>query len=186
MQRNTLVALLSLSLLGASAATTAADDWKLMPVSDANYKPEMTLSGVVGSLNPEHVGSGGYTGVELAFNCLALQPPSGMIRSKISLGEFDHQGMKLTTFEVNPRWTTNLDKNLSVGFGPGIGLVKAEMAGGSANMAALQLGADLDYRIGALNLGLGARWQVTQNKEIVTGVRGADNFLIQAKVGMNF
>jgi hypothetical protein len=94
--------------------------------------------------------------------------------------------MKLTTFEVNPRWTTSLGKDLTVGVGPGIGLVKAELAGHSKTMGALQFGADLDYRVGAVNLGLGARWQVTQDKEILAGTRGADNFLIQAKIGVNF
>jgi len=186
MKRNILTALLGLSLVTASAATLAADDWKFLPVRDANFKPDMTLSAAVGSLDPEHVSRGSYVGAELAFNCLALQPPTGVIRTKISVGQFDHQDMKLTTFEVNPRWTVNLNKDLTVGFGPGIGLVKAEMAGRSTNMAALQVGADLDYRIGALNLGLGARWQATQNKEIAPGRSGADNVLIQAKVGVNF
>ena len=186
MRRTPLSALLGLGLLAAATATFAGDDWKLLPVRDANFKPDLTLSAAVGSLNPEHVNSGIYTGAELAFNCLALQPPSGVIRTKVSLGRFDHDGMKLTTFEVNPRWTTNLSQDLTVGFGPGIGLVKAEMSGHSKDLAALQLGADLDYRVGALNLGLGARWQATQNKEIAPGKNGADNFLVQAKVGVNF
>ena len=53
-------------------------------------------------------------------------------------------------------------------------------------MTALQVGVDLDYRIGALNLGLGARWQGTQNKLVSPTLRGADNTLIQAKLGINF
>jgi len=186
MLRTPLTVLLGFSLVIASAATLAADGWKVMPVRDANFKPYMTLSAAVGSLDPEHVSSGSYAGAELAFNCLALQPPTGVIRTKISLGQFDHQGMKLTTFEVNPRWTVNLNQDLTVGIGPGIGFVKAEVAGRSTDMAALQIGADLDYRIGALNLGLGARWQATQNENIAPGRSGADNFLIQAKVGVNF
>jgi hypothetical protein len=186
MQRNALSILLGLGLLAASATALAGDNWKLLPVRDAGFKPDLTLSAAVGSLDPQHASSGTYTGAELAFNCLALQPPSGTMRSKISLGRFDHDGMKLTTFEVNPRWTTEISKDLTVGVGPGIGLVKAEIGGQSKTMGALQVGADLDYRVGALNLGLGARWQATQNKEIVAGKRGADNFLIQAKIGVNF
>jgi hypothetical protein len=186
MRRNTLTTLLGLGLLAASGATLAGGDWKFLPVRDANFKPDLTLSAAVGSLDPEHASNGTYTGAELAFNCLVMQPPSGVIRSKISLGRFDHDGMKLTSFEVNPRWTMNLNQDLTLGVGPGIGLVKAEMDGHSRDMAALQVGADLDYHVGALNLGLGARWQATQNKEIVPGKNGANNFLIQAKVGVNF
>ena len=185
MKRTILNTLLGLSLATASAATFA-DGWKLLPVKDAGYKPDMTLSLVGGTLRPSNAASGGYAGVELDFNCLALQPPSGVIRSKISAGQFNHNGMKLTTFEVNPRWTVNMNENLTFGIGPGIGLVKAEIAGQSTNLGALQFGMDLDYRIGALNLGLGARWQETSNRYITPTLRGANNSLIQAKIGINF
>jgi len=124
--------------------------------------------------------------LEVDFNCMIMQPPSGVIRSKISLGSFDHDGLKLTIFEINPRWTNSIDKNLSFGVGPGIGYVKAEMNGQSISMAAFQIGADLDYKIGSINLGLSARWQDTVNKDIAPGIQGANNTLVQAKVGYNF
>jgi hypothetical protein len=185
MQRTTLSFLLGFSLL-TMATATFADDWKFLPVRDAGYQPDLTLSATFGSMDPAHASSGNIAGAELAFNCLLLQPPTGVIRSKISFGQYDHQGLKISTFEVNPRWTTKLAQDLSLGVGPGIGMVKTEVGGKSTNMAALQVGADLDYRIGAINLGLGARWQATQDKEIAPGKHGADNFLIQAKVGVNF
>ena len=177
--------LIGLSLATASVATRA-EDFKFLPVRDANYKPDITLSVAGGRLNGTPAGSGNYTGVELAFNCLLIQPPSGVIRSKISYGQFDHNGLKLNTFEINPRWTMSVDKNLTFGVGPGIGLVKADVTGKATSMAAFQVGADLDYRIGALNLGLGARWQDTRNKDIAPGVHGANNTLVQAKIGFNF
>ncbi|MGB8517527.1 MAG: hypothetical protein WCD45_06525 [Gallionella sp.] len=185
MKRTILSTLLGISLVTASV-TSFAGDWKFLPVTDANYKPDVTLSLVGGSLSGTPAGSSGYTGAEVAFNCLVMQPPSGMIRSKISYGQFDHNGLKLSTFEVNPRWTTGIAQNLTFGIGPGIGLVKADVAGRSTNMAAFQIGADLDYRIGALNLGLGARWQGTSNKNVAPGMNGANNTLVQAKVGYNF
>lgn len=185
MQRTIITILLGLGLVSASAATLAAD-WKFLPVRDAAYKPDVTLSLAAGQLNGTPAGSGNYTGAEVAFNCLMLQPPSGIIRSKISYGQFDHNGLKLNTFEINPRWTTNLDHNLTFGVGPGIGYVKVEVAGKSTSMAALQIGADLDYRMGAINLGLGARWQDTRNKNIAAGMQGANNTLVQAKIGVNF
>lgn len=185
MKRSTLNILFGLTIATASTATFA-DGWKFLPVRDANYKPDLTLSLVGGTLSPSHVASGGYAGIELDFNCLALQPPSGVIRSKVSIGQFNHNGMKLTSYEVNPRWTVHLNDNLTFGIGPGIGLVKAEMAGQSTTLGALQVGMDLDYRIGALNLGLGARWQETSNRYITPTLRGANNSLLQAKIGFNF
>ena len=185
MNRTLLNTLLALGLASASA-TALAGEWKILPVMDAGYKPNVTVSLVGGVLNGTPAGSGNYSGAEIAFNCLALQPPTGIIRSKISYGQFDHNGLKLSTFEVNPRWTTSVAPNLTVGFGPGIGLVQADVAGKTTSMAAMQLGADLDYRIGQVNLGLGARWQNTVNKTIATGMQGANNTLIQAKLGFNF
>lgn len=184
--KNTLVkTLLGLSLATASA-TAFAGEWKFMPVLDATYKPEVTVSLAGGVMNGTPAGSGNYSGAEVAFNCLALQPPTGIIRSKISYGQFDHNGLKFKTFEVNPRWTTRVSEDLTVGFGPGIGFVQADVAGKTTSMTAMQLGADLNYRIGQLNLGLDARWQNTANKDIALGMRGANNTLILGKVGMSF
>jgi len=183
MQRTALSLLLGLLAVTSSAF---AGDWQLLPVRDADFKPEVTVSAVAGSLDPQHGGAGTYSGIELALNCLLLQPPSGVMRTHISLGQFDHDGLKLTDFEINPRWTVKLNQGLSFGVGPGVGLVNAEIAGHSATLFALQLGADLDYRIGPLNLGLGARWQATEGKEIQPGRSGADNALVQARIGYNF
>jgi hypothetical protein len=185
MKRTLLNTLLGLGLT-TLAATAVADEWKFLPVMGAGYKANVTASLVGGVLNGMPARSGNYTGAEVAFNCLALQPPKGIIRSKISYGQFDHNGLKLSSFEVNPRWTTSLVQDLTIGAGPGIGLVQTTVAGVTTSMMAMQIGADLDYRIGQLNLGLGARWQNTVNKTIAAGVQGANNTLVQAKIGFNF
>lgn len=185
MKRTTLSIAMGLGLITLTASAFSGD-WTFMPIRDAAYKADTTLSLAGGTLSGTPAGSGSYTGVELAFNCLALQPPSGVIRSKVSYGEFNHNGLKLSSFEVNPRWTTKLSDNLSFGIGPGIGYVQAKSLGVSTGMGAVQIGADLDYRVGALNLGLGARWQNTGNKYIAPGINGANNSLVQAKLGINF
>ena len=128
---------IQLALCGLSLVATGAlagGSWKVLPAMDAGYKPDVTLSAIVGSMDPKNAGSNAFTGAEVAFNCLMLQPPSGVIRSKVSVGQYDHGGLKLTSFEVNPRWTFNIDKDLSVGFGPGIGYVEAKAAGQSKGM----------------------------------------------------
>jgi hypothetical protein len=139
-----------------------------------------------GVMDPQHVKSGDAWGLELAMNCGLLQAPTGVIRTKLSVTKFDKGGLDLTTVELNPRWTTPIARDLTLGVGPGIGWVKADSGSRNVDMFAWQVGADLDYRIGQLNLGLGARWQDTVNKTVATGQAGADNWLVQAKVGVAF
>lgn len=178
--------LIALSLSLAATAALADGNWKFMPVSDAGFKPDVTVSALLGSMDPRHASASSFVGAEVTFNCLAVQPPSGVIRSKLSVGEYKHNGLKLTSYELNPRWMFNLDKDLSAGFGPGIGYVETKAGGVSKGLWAAQVGADLDYRIGSVNLGLAARWQDTRNTVIGTGNKGAENTLVEAKVGYNF
>jgi hypothetical protein len=185
MQRTLINTMLGFGFVAASTVAFA-DGWNFLPVMDSGFKPNVTVSAVGGAMNGSATGAGAYTGIEAAFNCLAMQPPSGVIRTKASYGQFNQNGLKLTTFEINPRWTTEIAKDVTVGVGPGVGFVQADTGTQTNNMAALQVGADLDYRIGAMNLGLGARWQGTSNNDLGNGTSGANNTLIQAKVGMNF
>jgi hypothetical protein len=168
------------------AAPALAGQWSVMPVLDSSYQAQPTLSVLAGSMNPDHATSDTTLGGEVAFNCILLQPPVGVIRSKLSVTRFSNDGLQLTSYEVNPRWMFSVDKNLSVGFGPGFGYVDAKTAGNTTGMWAGQVGADLDYRIGAINLGLAARWQGTQDRTIAPGQKGVNNTLVEAKLGYNF
>ena len=172
--------------LGCTAAPALAGDWRLFPIADKDYRPDFTVSLVGGVMDPVRVSQDSYVGVELAMNCGLLQTPSGVVRTKVSYGRFDKDGTELRIFEVNPRWTTPLTERLSAGFGPGIGYVRAEVNGRDTDLFAWQLGADLNYRLGRVNLGLGARWQDTVNKTVAPGREGAENWLVQAKAGINF
>jgi hypothetical protein len=153
---------------------------------DKDYKPSFTVSATGGTLDTKHTSSGSYFGAEVAFNCGLLQTPVGTVRSKISYGQSDKDGLDLTVIELSPMWTNAIAKDLYLGVGPGIGYVKTDIAGRETSLFAWQLGADLDYRMGALNLGLGVRWQDTRDKAIAPGLRGAENVLVRAKIGMNF
>lgn len=169
-----------------SAATAQAGEWKFLPGLDKNFEHGFVASVTGGIMDPQHVSSGGAWGLELAMNFGLLQTPTGVIRTKLSVNKFDKGGLDLTTVELNPRWTVPIAKDLTLGVGPGIGWVKADGGARTVDMFARQAGADLDYRIGQLNLGLGARWQDTVNKTVSAGREGADNWLVQAKVGIAF
>jgi outer membrane scaffolding protein for murein synthesis (MipA/OmpV family) len=176
---------LSLVLTGVPALADSVS-WKTMPVMDSNYQPDFTLSALVGSMDPQHAGSDSVIGGELAFNCLLLQPSTGIIRTRVSISKFSNDGLKLTSYEINPHWTFNIADHLSLGFGPGLGYVDAKYQGSGKGLWAAQLGADLDYRVNHINFGVAARWQGTQNSTLSPGIKGADNSLVEARIGYNF
>ena len=176
-------------LIAAAAALSApafAGDWQFLPILDKGYTPNFVASVTGGIMDPQHVSSDAAWGLELAMNCGLVQTPTGVVRTKLSVNKFDKGGLDLTTVELNPRWTIPVAKDVTFGIGPGIGWVKADGGARTVDMFAWQVGADMDYRIGQLNLGVGARWQDTVNKTISTGREGADNWLVQAKVGIAF
>lgn len=178
-------ALVSLALLSAAHAATAGE-WQFLPVQGNGYKADVVVSLAGGTMEPNGTGSAGYVGAELAFNCLLLAPPTGAIRTKLSYGSFDHAGIKLTTLELNPRWMVNVTPALSLGAGPGLGMVTTEVAGKTKHLTAVQLGADLDYRLEHINLGLSLRRQATRTADIGAGLSRASNTLVQAKLGYAF
>jgi hypothetical protein len=172
--------------LSALTAPAFAGDWQFLPIADKGYAPNFVASVTGGIMDPQHAKSGDAWGLELAMNCGLLQTPTGVVRTKLSVNKFDKNGLDLTTVELNPRWTIPLTRDMSFGVGPGIGWVKADAGNRTVDMFAWQVGADLDYRIGQLNLGFGARWQDTVGKTVAAGQQGADNWLVQAKVGIAF
>lgn len=172
--------------LALAAASASAGEWQFLPILKDGYKPDLVLSAVGGSLDPQGAAADTYLGLELAMNCGLFQTPSGVVRTKISYGGYDHDGLEYRSFEVNPRWTVPLAQNLSFGIGPGIGYVRTEVGGRDTDLFAWQVGADLDYRLGRVSFGLGLRWQDTVNKRVAPGAEGAENWLVQAKVGYAF
>lgn len=155
---------------------------------DADYVAEPALALMVGNYNPSITGANNDTvsGIELSLNCPLLQPPSNKIRQQVSYNRYNDSGLKINSFEINPHYVIESASGLGVGFGPGIGYVKAETSTESARMLALQLGVSLHYRaMDHLFLGAEARYQATQGDDFV-GQKGADNFRGTIKVGYSF
>ena len=84
--------------LGCAAAPALAGEWRLFPIADKGYRPDLTISRVGGMMDPEHVSKDSYVGVEVAMNCGLLETPSGVVRTKLSYGQFDKDGTKLRIF----------------------------------------------------------------------------------------
>ena len=96
-------------------------------------------------------------------------------------------GMEITSFEMNPNYFMTLSPKWTLGVGPGIGYVRASyMDGSTEGLWSIQASANLNYRSGPLFMGAGVRYQNTEDETLAPGIEGADNWLLSAKVGINF
>jgi hypothetical protein len=175
---------LALALLGATSAAHAGG-WSVLPITDPGFKAEPTLALMGGLLNPDVSGADADAayGAELSFNCLALQPPTGKLRTQISWTKYDDAGLEIESIELNPHYLVKVGEGLEIGAGPGLGYVSGKTGAIDENAWALQVGASAHYRAGNLFLGAEARYQFTE--EEFAG-EDMDNFRVMLKVGYNF
>lgn len=173
------------AILAFAASSAHAEGWNLLPVTDAGFKAEPTIALMGGLMDPDVPGADSDTamGLELSFNCIALQPPSGKIRTQISWTRYDDAGLKIESFEVNPHYLWRVSDKVELGVGPGLGYVSGKTGGVDDNVLAMQLGASLHYHSGNLFMGGEARYQTTENDFAGTDL---DNFRVMLKVGYNF
>lgn len=184
--KHKLTALATLSVLALSGNALAADSWEILPVLKDGWKPDFSFAAEIGTMDVKNGGRGDYQGVEFALNCPWFCPPTGNLRQEFHLGAYKNGEYSLTTFEMDPHYMFPLSPNWSVGGGPGIGFVKAYVGDKTATMSSFQVTGDIDYNNGHFFFGFGARYQNTLNKEIAPGVRGMDNWLVSAKIGLNY
>lgn len=175
--------LIAMAVVAAPAAQAAG--WSLMPVTDAGFKAEPTLALMGGMLNPNVSGADADSayGAELSFNCIALQPPEGKLRTQVSFNKYDDAGLEIQSFEINPHYLVKVGEGLEIGAGPGIGYVTAKAGAMDESALALQLGVSAHYRSGPMFLGAEARYQVTQEEFANDDM---NNFRVMLKVGVNF
>lgn len=182
--------LLSLALI--STSSFAADEFKFLPIFlDDNYKAELEVSAVVGSMNfnKNTIKEDITYGVELSFNCPVFTLPNNhVLRQQLSLNRYDKGGLKITTIEMNPYYFVSLSDDLSFGFGPGIGAMKAELANGQDEwLFTFQAGAGLKYYMDNFLIGADFRYQWAAEKDFGTGVnQDLDNKRFLLKVGYAF
>lgn len=182
----------SLRLFGAlsailfSSATVKAGSFTFAPFLQEGFKYEPTLSFIGGKLDPdiEDVDESAVVGIELSFNHPLLATPANGIREQLSIISFDNDGLKMTSFEINPHYVINLSPAFAFGFGPGIGLVNVDYNGDSDTAFSGQLGASIQYRTGTLYFALEARQQYTANIDMLDD--DVNNTRISLKLGYDF
>ncbi len=177
--------------LAVSMQGVQAEGWSFLPYKDAGFEAKPTLAVLYGTFDPDLEGadSDAAVGVELAFDCILLQPPSNRLRQQVSFVTYedDAAGLEVSTLEINPHYTIDIASGLALGFGPGLGYVMADAkVGEDADLLALQVGGSLQYYRGPLYAGVEARYQFTESEAIGGTQDDLDNFRALAKVGLNF
>ena len=179
--RPSLLAVLLASSAALAAPTAHAEGWTLLPVMN---DPAFTLALTVGSVRPSEGDSDTVTalGIEATFNCILLQSPDKRIRTHLSIQRIDEDDAEVTTFELSPRYTVPLGNGLSVGVGPSLALVNADVGSEDENLFGYGVAAGLNYRHGALYAGADVRYQNTTESEDIE----FENWALTLKVGVNF
>jgi hypothetical protein len=181
-----LAVLLALPGLGSAEDSTG---WVWGPAFKEGWKPHFTFAATVGYLDPNsNAGTGNPTvGAQVSLDCPWFLPPKGDIRQEFNFNHYNDGNLNINSLEMNPRYFVTITPSLIVGVGPGVGYVWADSdVGRDATMWAVQLGFDVEYRYQHLFVGLGGRYQWTQDHQVGLNDRGVDNWLTLAKVGVTF
>ena len=156
---------MSIAMLTGSIGSNAyAQGWSFLPVLKDDFVAAPALSATAGVGSVRGTSAAAY-GVELAFNCVLLQPPSNLLRQHLSYMFYEEGGFSLHSAEINPHYTIEVAKGVSVGAGPGIGLVYIDADDRNTTLGAAQLGASAYYTgIENMLIGLESRYQFTTTR----------------------
>ena len=192
--RKALIALLGSTLLSTAAFASQyaqkANEFKVLPIfTDEDWKANVEVSAVGGNADFDNIQDGGLYGIELSFDCPVFTlPGEHILRQQLSIMKYDKNGFKVTSIEMNPYYSIALSENLLLGFGPGMGAVNGDSAGGDDWAFAFQLGTGLKYYVTEdILVGADLRWQWTDQKSFGTATEfDLENLRTLFKVGYRF
>jgi len=168
-----LTALMGLMFVAAPAfAETTASGNVLLPITESSYQPNLAASALVGSFSDNGT-SASVVGVEISLDCPLFQTSSGNIRQQLSFSNVSFTGSTVTLIELNPHWMNEVADNITVGFGPGLGIAQTSVTGGaSSSNFELGIGASASYKMDQFLFG--TEW------------RSLNGSRIAVKAGMSF
>lgn len=182
-----------LSLIISSTGLLAGDEFKFLPIfSDDEYKFNFEVAAIVGIADYDKNGidSGAVYGIDVSFDCPVFTlPGDNLLRQQLSINRFDENGLKVTSYEMNPYYFIDLSDDLVFGFGPGIGMINAEQDNGTGDkwLFTYQAGAGIKYYIDKIVIGADIRYQWTKEKDFGSGYEeNLDNAKMLVKVGYAF
>jgi len=164
MARKRLISMLGLlSVLGTSFSAQAAG-WSLLPGLNDDFRTQSALSVSLGAGHANSTTAMEY-GAELSFNCVLLQPPSNVLRQHLSYVNYSDGDFTMHKIELNPDYMFKVAKDISIGAGPGVGMIVLNTADRDTTLGAFQLGASMDYTgVKHLLVGVESRYQVSTKR----------------------
>jgi len=184
---------LALSMLITSTSSFAGDEFKFLPIfSDDNYKGNIEVAAVLGTMNHKTQGlDNGLTyGVELSFDCPVFTlPGKNLLRQQLNLNRYDENGVSITSIEMNPYYFVDMDKDLKLGFGPGIGAMNVKPDTSSSEwLFTVQASAGIKYYMDAAFVGADIRYQWTSENDFngMSQKQDLDNTRVLFKAGYAF
>ena len=191
-----IISKLKTSLLSMALLTTTAfgaDEFKFLPLfTDNNYDANIEVAAVVGYMDFDRseIDEDITYGLDLSFDCPVFTlPGNNLLRQQLSLNYYDKSGLKMTSIEMNPYYFVDLSEKLKLGFGPGIGALKADVDGGDDTwMFTVQAGMGLKYYLdNNILVGADFRYQWTAEKDLGgANKEDLDNMKLLLKVGYAF
>jgi len=163
--------------------------WQILAGNDDDFVFEPTISVMLGAADATDIEGDTLLswGLEASFNCPLLQPPTNKIRQQVSYFNYTDGDNSIISFEINPHYIVDLSPNFWLGGGPGVGYVRADVDGKTANMPAAQLGLSFHYNMESIFIGGEARYQVTTEDDIGDQTdTGANNWRAALKLGYSF
>jgi len=178
-----------LTTFSSASMAMSVGGWKLFPGVQDDFIFDPTLSVMAGQMIvSESVGKAALgAGLELSINCPMIQPPTNRVRQQISFFNYSSGTSTVNTVELNPHYVVEVMPKLEIGGGPGVGFVNADVDGKTANMAAVQLGGSIHYRMSRFFIGAEGRYQWTTDGEDNTASdNGVKNARALVKIGFDF
>lgn len=167
------------------SSLNAADEFVMLPVfNDATFKANVEVALVGGAISFSEGDSDTSTiyGAEISLDCPVFTlPGDNLLRQQFSVNSYSDAGVDMLTLEVNPYYFITLSESMVLGFGPGIGGAKVDVASQDSQWQfTYQAGAGVKYYMENFLIGADLRYQAS------TGDIEINNTRFMAKVGYRF
>lgn len=122
-------------------------------------------------------------GAELSYECLF----SPAVRSQLQFTHYDHDGLKMLQLSANPHYIFNRGDAVEFGFGPHLGVARAEIGNEDDTVFTYGLGASAKSDISEnFFVGAEARYEWTTDAEFGGVKDDLNNAKVFAKIGYQF
>jgi len=175
----------ALSLLAAvlaAPAAQAAEGLTFLPITKPGFQFAPTVALTINSTDPAHGPSADAWGVDVNFNCGLVQTADRRMRTHLNISQSDTHGVKVTGYELSPRYTVPFGDGMSAGVGPSLAMFTID-SGASTTQYGIGLAAGVNYRQGKFYAGADLRIHSTGS---TSGFAAYDPTSLGLKVGINF